>query len=59
LNGKDHHDAWFKAKAQVFIDFGDDFLYALKKKEQILNPFWYVEVLRKKHFITMYSNFVK
>lgn len=55
FNWKNKHEAWFSSTAPVFIDFGDDLLYWLKKREQILSPFWYIKAVQKSGFILKYS----
>lgn len=49
------HRVWFDSSAPVFIDFGDDRLYRLKKRPQVQEPFWYVTIVSKKDFIAKYS----
>jgi hypothetical protein len=52
---KNKHQAWFHSQAPVFIDFGDDKLYWLRKRPQAEEPFWYIQVVSKKEFITKYA----
>ena len=52
---KNQHKLWFDSNVPVFIDFGHKFLYWLKKRDQILAPFWYIHVIKKSDFISKYS----
>jgi competence protein CoiA len=55
---KHKHTAWFATKSPVFLDFGNDFLYWLKVKEQHRSPslLWYVKEIKKVDFIKKYSH---
>ena len=55
LTWKNRRKVWFESSAFVFLDFGHDFLYWLRKREQILEPFWYIQIIRKSYFIKRYS----
>ncbi|MFA7379097.1 MAG: competence protein CoiA family protein [Bacteroidia bacterium] len=46
---------WLQSNALVFLDFGQDFLCWLRKREQILEPFWYIQIVKKTDFISKYS----
>lgn len=52
---KNKHKAWFESESPVFIDFGDKFLYWLKKRSQVEKPFWYIQIVYKKDFIAKYA----
>jgi hypothetical protein len=52
---KSKHKVWFDSNASVFLDFGHDFLYWLRKRDQLIGPFWYVQVVKKEYFISKYS----
>ncbi len=52
---KNKHKTWFESPAVIFLDFGDDFLYRLMKKEQSVGLLWYLKIVNKSDFIQKYS----
>jgi hypothetical protein len=52
---KNKRKGWSESSAFVFLDFGDDSLCWLRKREQMLGPFWYVQIVKKSDFIKKYS----
>lgn len=46
---------WLSKAATVFIDFGTEWLYWLKHREQVLDTFWYLHRVSKVNFINKYS----
>lgn len=54
VSWKNKHKVWFDPRAVVFLDFGHEFLYWLRNREQILEPFWYIQVVKKEDFINKY-----
>jgi competence protein CoiA len=52
---KHAHTVWYDSISPVFLDFGDEFLYWLKKREQINKPMWFIQIVRKDKFIEKYS----
>jgi hypothetical protein len=55
---KHKHEAWYEAKAPVFINLGHEFLYRLRNREQML-PFWYIQVIKKNDFIEKYGGYMR
>jgi len=55
FNWKYKHRAWLKCSAPVFLDFGDDFLYWIKKREQVITTLVYIQVVKKKDFLAKYA----
>ncbi|HEX8378115.1 MAG TPA: hypothetical protein VF602_09865 [Pedobacter sp.] len=49
------HQSWLNSDAPVFLDFGDDYLYWIRKREQVSKPLIYVQVIKKKDFLAKYT----
>lgn len=52
---KHPHAGWFRSAAPVYFDFGHEFLYLLKMREQLARPFYYFHILNKKEFIAKHT----
>ncbi len=52
---KNKRKLWFQSDAIIFLDFGDDFLHRLRKREQHIGVFWYIQKVKKIAFIKKYS----
>ena len=46
---------WYCKTATVFIDFGTEWLYWLKHRDQVFNTYWYLHRINKMKFINNYS----
>jgi hypothetical protein len=46
--------AWLNSSAPVFLDFGDYFLYRIRKRDQIGKPLLYLQIVTKKNFLAKY-----
>jgi len=53
---KNPRKVWLNSSKYVFIDFGSDDLYWLKKRHQQTAGFWYVQIVPKTTFIEKYKN---
>lgn len=47
--------AWLNSSAPVFLDFGDEFLYRIRKREQIGTPLLYLQIVTKNDFLAKYT----
>jgi competence protein CoiA len=56
FNWKYKHRAWLNSEAPVFLDFGDNFLYWIRRRKQVGVPLIYIRVVTKKEFIDRYAN---
>lgn len=48
------HQSWYSAISPVFIDFGGHFLYWLREREQVGDPYRYLQLVSKKKFMEKY-----
>lgn len=55
FNWKYKHQAWLKSDAQVFLDFGHDLLYWIKKRKQRPIDLVYLKIVKKVEFLRKYS----
>jgi len=55
FNWKYKHLGWINCSAPVFLDFGDDFLYWIKKRKQVFTTLVYLQIVKKKDFLAKYS----
>ena len=55
FNWSYRHKAWLNSKAPVFLDFGEDILYWIRKREQIGTPLVYLQCVKKEDFISKYA----
>ncbi|WP_051691595.1 competence protein CoiA [Pedobacter borealis] len=49
------HRAWLNSKAPIFLDFGEDTLYWIRKREQVGTPLTYLQCIEKDDFIKKYA----
>lgn len=47
--------SWLNSKAPVFLDFGEDILYWIRKREQIGTALFYLQCIKKADFIAKYA----
>lgn len=59
FNWKYKHKTWLNSEAPVFLDFGDDCLYWIKKREQWPNALVYLKVIKKEEFLNKYATEVR
>ena len=52
---KHAHQAWFHASCSIFLDFGGLFLYRIRKRYQISENYIYLQLIKKKDFISKYA----
>lgn len=52
---KHRHKAWFSCSAPVFIDLGKEFLYWIKKRNQLSKDFLYFKTIKKSDFLAKYG----
>lgn len=50
------HRNWLNCETPVFLDFGDDFLYWIRKRKQTLRDLIYLQVVKKKDFLKKYGH---
>lgn len=55
LSWNHSHRSWLGASCPVFMDFGGQFLYRLRKRHQISKPYFYLQLISKKAFLGKYS----
>ncbi|HEY9000800.1 MAG TPA: competence protein CoiA family protein [Mucilaginibacter sp.] len=55
FNWKHKHRAWLNCRAPVFLDFGDELLYWIKRRTQEPFPLFYLQVVKKEDFLAKYS----
>lgn len=55
FNWKHKHLGWLQCTAPVFLDFGDDKLYWIKKRKQTLDTLYYLKIIKKAEFIKKYG----
>lgn len=49
------HKTWLKSTVPVFIDFGEDVLYRIRKRRQINMTMVYLQVVKKQDFLLKYA----
>jgi len=52
---KNKRSAWLNSSAPVFLDFGDEFLYWIRKRTQQPFPLRYLQEIKKKDFLARYN----
>ncbi|QKJ32861.1 competence protein [Mucilaginibacter mali] len=55
FNWKYKHRGWLTCSAPVFLDFGDEFLYWIKKRQQVITTLIYLQIVKKKDFLAKYG----
>lgn len=53
FNWKYKHEAWLHSECPVYLDFGDDILYLIKKREQWHISLIYLQAVKKEEFLNM------
>jgi competence protein CoiA len=54
FNWSNKHRSWLNSDAPVFLDFGEDLLYWIRKRQQVGTPLMYLQVVTKKDFLKKY-----
>lgn len=57
FNWKYKHSAWLQSASPVFLDFGDDLLFLIKRREQWPMPLLYLQIVKKSEFLKKYATF--
>jgi competence protein CoiA len=55
LDWKNQHKVWLRAKCPVFIDLGHNLLYWLRTRQQLTEPYYYIQGIKKVDFIAKYT----
>ena len=55
FNWKNKHIGWLLSDAPVFLDFGHEFLYWIKKRAQLPTPLLYLQIVSKSDFLSKYA----
>jgi len=53
---KNKRSGWLESSAPVLLDFGDEFLYWIKKRMQKPFPLLYLQEVKKNEFLAKYTN---
>jgi len=51
---KNKREIWYSSNVPVFIDVGNNILYWIRKRQQFGQPFDYITLVSKSHFISKY-----